>query len=93
MQAVRSKQNSSSATQDDGESEVTGRVVGTVRRHIPIDTRDPPGAILHYYVGDSYDPSRQVFVRISPLRFLYNDCIAIYLFGSNIYHKYNCSFL
>ncbi|KAL3008525.1 hypothetical protein AAZX31_07G035900 [Glycine max] len=56
--SVRSKQNSSSLAQDDGESEVTGRVVGTVRRHIPIDTRDPPGAILHYYVGDSYDPSR-----------------------------------
>lgn len=62
MQAVRSKQNSSSLSQDDGESEITGRVVGTVRRHIPIDTRDPPGAILHYYVGDSYDPSRQVFI-------------------------------
>nr|KYP63681.1 putative helicase DDB-G0274399 [Cajanus cajan] len=58
--SVRSKQNSSSLAQDDGESEITGRVVGTVRRHIPIDTRDPPGAILHYYVGDSYDPSRQV---------------------------------
>lgn len=56
--SVRSKQNSSSLAQDDGESEITGRVVGTVRRHIPIDTRDPPGAILHYYVGDSYDPSR-----------------------------------
>lgn len=56
--SVRSKQNSSSLALDDGESEVTGRVVGTVRRHIPLDTRDPPGAILHYYVGDSYDPSR-----------------------------------
>ncbi|XP_061363998.1 uncharacterized ATP-dependent helicase C29A10.10c-like isoform X2 [Gastrolobium bilobum] len=56
--SVRSKQNSSSLAQEDGESEITGRVVGTVRRHIPIDTRDPPGAILHYYVGDSYDPSR-----------------------------------
>ncbi|XP_027337968.1 uncharacterized ATP-dependent helicase C29A10.10c-like isoform X2 [Abrus precatorius] len=56
--SVRSKQNSSSLSQDDGESEITGRVVGTVRRHSPIDTRDPPGAILHYYVGDSYDSSR-----------------------------------
>lgn len=60
-QAVRAKQNSSSLAQDDSESEITGRVVGTVRRHIPLDTRDPPGAILHYYVGDSYDPSRLVF--------------------------------
>jgi len=91
MQAVRSKQNNSSVAQDDGESEVTGRVVGTVRRHIPIDTRDPPGAILHYYVGDSYDPSRQVFIRIFPLRFL--DCVAVHLFGSNIVLKCNCSFL
>ncbi|CAJ2663447.1 unnamed protein product [Trifolium pratense] len=54
--AVRSKQNN--LGHNGGESEITGRVVGTVRRHIPIDTRDPPGAILHYYVGDSYDPSR-----------------------------------
>ncbi|CAK8560421.1 unnamed protein product [Lathyrus sativus] len=56
--SVRPKQNNSSLAHDGGESEITGRVVGTVRRHIPIDTRDPPGAILHYYVGDSYDPSR-----------------------------------
>lgn len=34
---------------------MSGRVAGTVRRHIPLDTRDPPGAILHFYVGDSYD--------------------------------------
>ncbi|KAL8225543.1 hypothetical protein R6Q57_018100 [Mikania cordata] len=42
------------------ESEVTGRVAGTVRRHIPIDTRDPTGAILHFYVGDSYDSNSKV---------------------------------
>ena len=84
MQAVRSKQNSSSLAQDDGESEVTGRVVGTVRRHIPIDTRDPPGAILHYYVGDSYDPSRQVFVQIFPLKGSFDDCVEMYFFGSNV---------
>ncbi|KAL4336680.1 hypothetical protein AHAS_Ahas12G0034400 [Arachis hypogaea] len=56
--SVRSKQSSASLAQDDGEAEITGRVVGTVRRHKPIDTRDPTGAILHYYVGDSYDPIR-----------------------------------
>ncbi|XP_071701785.1 probable helicase MAGATAMA 3 [Rutidosis leptorrhynchoides] len=39
------------------DSEVSGRVAGTVRRHIPIDTRDPTGAVLHFYVGDSYDSS------------------------------------
>ncbi|KAI3760810.1 hypothetical protein L1987_51209 [Smallanthus sonchifolius] len=42
------------------ESEVSGRVAGTVRRHIPIDTRDPTGAILHFYVGDSYDSNSKV---------------------------------
>ncbi|KAK7359294.1 hypothetical protein VNO77_01247 [Canavalia gladiata] len=39
---------------DDGESEMTGCVLGTVRSHIPIDTRDP---LSIHYVGDSYDPS------------------------------------
>ncbi|KAA8544548.1 hypothetical protein F0562_022593 [Nyssa sinensis] len=52
---VKSKRNSTSTIDDDEEPEVSGRVAGTVRRHIPIDTRDPPGAILHFYVGDSYD--------------------------------------
>ncbi|KAJ4851096.1 hypothetical protein Tsubulata_043125 [Turnera subulata] len=52
---VRSKRNNSSSNDDGDEPEVSGRVAGTVRRHIPLDTRDPPGAILHFYVGDSYD--------------------------------------
>lgn len=56
--AVIPKRNNSSTTGD--ESEVSGRVAGTVRRHIPVDTRDPTGAILHFYVGDSYDSSRYV---------------------------------
>ena len=55
-QAVRAKR-SSASIQGEKEQEITGRVVGTIRRHIPLDTRDPPGAILHYYVGDSYDPN------------------------------------
>ncbi|XP_076932417.1 putative helicase MAGATAMA 3 [Bidens hawaiensis] len=42
------------------DTEVSGRVAGTVRRHIPIDTRDPTGAILHFYVGDSYDSNSKV---------------------------------
>lgn len=54
----RSKRSNTSTTED--ESEVNGRVAGTVRRHIPIDTRDPPGAILHFYIGDSYDPNSKV---------------------------------
>ncbi|KAL5232329.1 hypothetical protein ABZP36_031105 [Zizania latifolia] len=46
---------------EDTESEC-GRLVGTVRRHTPIDTRDPIGAIIHFYVGDSFDSSRCVLV-------------------------------
>ncbi|KAI3820292.1 hypothetical protein L1987_07837 [Smallanthus sonchifolius] len=42
------------------ETEVSGRVAGTLRRHIPIDTRDPKGAVLHFYVGDSYDSRSKV---------------------------------
>lgn len=56
--AVRTKRNNSSSIEEDEEAEVIGRVAGTVRRHIPIDTRDPLGAILHFYVGDSYDSNR-----------------------------------
>lgn len=56
--AVRAKRSNTSLNEDDGEPEISGHVAGTVRRHIPIDTRDPPGAILHFYVGDSYEPNR-----------------------------------
>lgn len=44
-------------SEEDTNAEVGGRVVGTVRRHSPIDIREPPGAILHFYVGDAYDSS------------------------------------
>ncbi|KAE9468048.1 hypothetical protein C3L33_00037, partial [Rhododendron williamsianum] len=57
---VRSKRSSNSDIADNEEPEVSGRVAGTVRRYMPPDTRDPPGAILHFYVGDSYDPNSQV---------------------------------
>ncbi|CAL5348743.1 unnamed protein product [Camellia sinensis] len=58
--AVRSKRSNNSAIDDDEDPDVSGRVAGTVRRYIPIDTRDPPGAILHFYVGDYYDPNSKV---------------------------------
>ena len=58
--AVRLKRSSNSVVEDDEEAEISGRVAGTVRRHIPIDTRDSHGAILHFYVGDSYDSNRSV---------------------------------
>ncbi|KAE8077345.1 hypothetical protein FH972_015917 [Carpinus fangiana] len=57
---VRAKRSNTSLNEDDGEPEISGHVAGTVRRHIPIDTRDPPGAILHFYVGDSYEPNSMV---------------------------------
>ncbi|EOA18178.1 hypothetical protein CARUB_v10006656mg [Capsella rubella] len=41
--------------ESEGEHDDAGRVAGTVRRYIPVDTRDPHGAILHFYVGDTYD--------------------------------------
>lgn len=53
--SVRLKRSSNSVIEDDEEAEINGRVAGTVRRHIPIDTRESHGAILHFYVGDSYD--------------------------------------
>ncbi|CAN7082005.1 unnamed protein product [Brassica oleracea var. botrytis] len=46
--------------ESEGEHEDGGRVAGTVRRYIPVDTRDPHGAILHFYVGDSYDSGSNV---------------------------------
>ncbi|KAJ4701299.1 p-loop containing nucleoside triphosphate hydrolase superfamily protein [Melia azedarach] len=58
--SVRTKRNQTLSVEDDEEPEVSGRVAGTVRRYMPIDTRDPPGAILHFYVGDSYDSSSMV---------------------------------
>ncbi|KAF8411492.1 hypothetical protein HHK36_004044 [Tetracentron sinense] len=58
--SARSKKNNMGASEDDVEPEFRGRVAGTVRRHVPIDTRDPPGAILHFYVGDAYDPNSKV---------------------------------
>ncbi|CAA3025985.1 Hypothetical predicted protein [Olea europaea subsp. europaea] len=58
--SVNFKRNSSSALQDEDSPEVNGRVAGTVRRHIPIDTREHPGAILHFYVGDSYDSNSKI---------------------------------
>ncbi|KAG8377370.1 hypothetical protein BUALT_Bualt08G0026000 [Buddleja alternifolia] len=55
--AVNYRRNSSSVLEDDEKAEINGRVAGTVRRHMPIDTREHIGAILHFYVGDLYDSS------------------------------------
>ncbi|KAL3830454.1 hypothetical protein ACJIZ3_019256 [Penstemon smallii] len=55
--AVNFRRKSSSTLEDEEKPEINGRVAGTVRRHIPIDTREHTGAILHFYVGDSYDSS------------------------------------
>ncbi|KAG9157370.1 hypothetical protein Leryth_005003 [Lithospermum erythrorhizon] len=53
--SVRSRRNNNHAIEEGDESENCGRVAGTVRRHIPIDTRERIGATLHFYVGDRYD--------------------------------------
>ncbi|CAN1841284.1 Helicase SEN1 [Linum perenne] len=53
---VKSKRNVGSSSEDADELDKNERVAGTVRRHIPLDNRDPPGAILHFYIGDSYEP-------------------------------------
>ena len=67
---MRSQRNNTSAINNDEEIEVSGRVAGTVRRYVPIDTRDPLGAILHFYVGDSYDPNR-----LFGVSHFFNDCL------------------
>jgi senataxin len=46
--------------ESEGEHDDVGRVAGTVRRYIPVDTRDPHGAILHFYVGDAYDSGSKI---------------------------------
>ncbi|KAL7116642.1 hypothetical protein ACP275_03G017000 [Erythranthe tilingii] len=59
--AVNIRRNNSAARDDEEKAEVNGRVAGTVRRHIPIDTREKHiGAILHFYVGDLYDSSSKI---------------------------------
>ncbi|XP_006829844.3 uncharacterized protein LOC18425215 [Amborella trichopoda] len=55
----RTKVNSGT-NEDEVESEAAGRVAGTVRRFSPVDTREPPGAILHFYVGDKYDANSKM---------------------------------
>ncbi|XP_074264164.1 putative helicase MAGATAMA 3 [Silene latifolia] len=55
--SARYRRNTNPTTEESEEAEGSGRVVGTVRRHIPLDVRDPLGAILHFFVGDSYDPN------------------------------------
>ncbi|XP_048498755.1 uncharacterized protein LOC104891497 isoform X2 [Beta vulgaris subsp. vulgaris] len=55
--SVRSRRNSNSSVEEYEEPEGCARTVGTVRRHTPLDVRDPQGAILHFFVGDSYDPN------------------------------------
>ncbi|CAN1841283.1 Helicase SEN1 [Linum perenne] len=57
---VKSKRNVGSSSEDADELDKNERVAGTVRRHIPLDNRDPPGAILHFYIGDSYEPYGKV---------------------------------
>ncbi|GLU16216.1 hypothetical protein SLE2022_326610 [Rubroshorea leprosula] len=59
--AIRSKWSNVASVEEGEEPEVVGHVAGTIRRHVSLDTRGPPGAILHFYVGDSYVPNRKEF--------------------------------
>ncbi|KAK6115467.1 hypothetical protein DH2020_007736 [Rehmannia glutinosa] len=49
--AVNIRRNSSSARDDEEKPEVNGRVAGTVRRHIPIDTREHTGQSFTSMLG------------------------------------------
>ncbi|KAK9748680.1 hypothetical protein RND81_02G073200 [Saponaria officinalis] len=56
--SVRYRRSKNSTAEDTEEPEGgCANVVGTVRRHIPLDVRDPHGATVHFFVGDSYDPN------------------------------------
>lgn len=79
-EAVRSRRSGTSTFGDDEQPEITGRVAGTVRRHIPIDTRDATGAILHFYVGDPYDTNRSVIRLLTASPSLNNELTSWYLF-------------
>lgn len=76
--SFRSKRNNFSVVDEGDEPEITGRVAGTVRRFMPIDTRDPPGAILHFYVGDSYDSNRLSLLYSALDYFTSNGIVSIY---------------
>ena len=39
---------------DTNNSDFSSRIAGIIRRYVPIDTRDPHGAILRFYVGERY---------------------------------------
>ncbi|KAJ3678320.1 hypothetical protein LUZ60_002123 [Juncus effusus] len=58
VQASRSSRRSNATNEDTDYDANSGRLAGTVRRYIPIDTRDPHGATLHFYVGDSDSSSK-----------------------------------
>lgn len=47
------RQSNGSGACDSPEAEFSSRTAGIVRRYMPVDTRDPHGAILHFHVGES----------------------------------------
>uniref|UniRef100_A0A452Y831 Uncharacterized protein n=1 Tax=Aegilops tauschii subsp. strangulata TaxID=200361 RepID=A0A452Y831_AEGTS len=62
LAAQSSRSNRKTAASNEDAEADCGRLVGTVRRHMPIDTRDPIGAIIHFYSGDSFDCSSETNV-------------------------------
>jgi senataxin len=39
---------------DSNKSDFSSRIAGIIRRYVPIDTRDPHGAILRVFVGERF---------------------------------------
>lgn len=58
---MRSSWYSTTSREDSKSKDVTRLIAGTIRRHNPIDSRDPIGATLHFHVGHSIDSSRSVW--------------------------------
>lgn len=58
---MRSSRYSTTSREDSKSKGITRCIAGTVRRHNPIDSRDPTGATLHFYVGNSISSSRSVW--------------------------------
>jgi hypothetical protein len=48
---IRMKQTNGSEA---SKSNFSSRIAGIIRRYVPIDTRDPHGAILRFYVGERF---------------------------------------
>uniref|UniRef100_A0A7N0ZSZ6 Uncharacterized protein n=1 Tax=Kalanchoe fedtschenkoi TaxID=63787 RepID=A0A7N0ZSZ6_KALFE len=58
--SVRSSLHTAPSLEDSNTLDTDKRIVGKIKRHIPIDNRDPVGATLHFFVGNSIDSMREL---------------------------------